>query len=230
MSLPAMDRRRRRQALQATFDRFLALAPRDWPIKRSVAQQVRQQTSAIKRIALDNPGFLEKRKAKALLRLIGTAEDRGINPTRNYLLAQTVRRRDVFDRGDIQRILGVSQASFFKAGTEAHAAPETGFSACHLYPGPFFTRWLPKIRIDGLPAPEVDPALTFGEMGQRLKVCGIDLGALLGLSPEHLHQIVITPEWRRVREVVSGSSPSLTVTDPGVMGLLLRYNSQALPN
>jgi len=28
-SLPAMDRRRRRQALQATFDRFLALVPRD---------------------------------------------------------------------------------------------------------------------------------------------------------------------------------------------------------
>ena len=122
-SLSGGDRRRREQAFRATFDRFLALAPQEWRNKRSVAQQVRLHTSGIKRITARNSGFLYPRKAKALLRLIETAEDRGISPTRDYLLAQTVRRRDVFDRDDIQRILGASQANYFRAGTEAHAGP-----------------------------------------------------------------------------------------------------------
>ncbi|MEI8395381.1 MAG: hypothetical protein WCF85_11640, partial [Rhodospirillaceae bacterium] len=126
-SLAATDRRRREQAFRATFDRFLALAPADWPIKRSVAQQVQLQTCGVKQITLRNTGFLEPRKATALLRLIEAAEDQGISPTRNYLLAQIVRRRDVFDRDDIRRILAVSQAHYFKAGTEAHAAKSDSF-------------------------------------------------------------------------------------------------------
>ncbi|MEI8394892.1 MAG: hypothetical protein WCF85_09170 [Rhodospirillaceae bacterium] len=226
-SLAAGDRRRRGQAFRATFDRLLALAPPDWPIKRSVAKQVRQQTSGIKQITLRNAGFLEQRKATALLRLIDAAEDRGVSPTRDYLLAQTVRRRDVFDRDDIQRILAVSQAHYFKAGTEAHAAPETGFDACQLYPGPFFTRWLPQIGIDNLPMPEIDTALAFGEMGRRLRVIGVNLEALLGLSAGKLHEIVVTPEWRRVRDVATGPGQSVTATDNG--GMTLREAVGNLP-
>lgn len=214
-SLAATDRRRREQAFRATFDRFLALAPTDWPIKRSVAQQVQQQAGGIKQVTLRNADFLEPRKAVALLRLIETAEDRGISPTRSYLLAQIVRRRDVFDRNDIRRILAVSQAHYFKAGTEAHAAPETGFDACRLYPGPFFTRWLPQAGIAGLPMPEVDSDLTFGEMGRRLAAVGVDLQALLGLSAGNLHEIVITPEWRRIREAVTAPGQSLEAAGDG---------------
>ena len=218
-SLSGGDRRRREQAFRATFDRFLALAPQEWRNKRSVAQQVRLHTSGIKRITARNSGFLYPRKAKALLRLIETAEDRGISPTRDYLLAQTVRRRDVFDRDDIQRILGASQANYFRAGTEAHAGPGTGFDLCQLYPGPFVTKWLPHAGIDELPMPAVDSTLTFEEMGLRLKVCGIDLKALLGLSADHLYQIVVAPEWRRVREVVTGAGLSEKANDHGVMSL-----------
>ena len=218
-SLSGSDRRRREQAFRATADRFLALAPSEWRNKRSVAQQVRLHTSGIKRMTLRNPGFLEPRKAKALLRLIETAEDRGVSPTRDYLLAQAVRRRDVFDRDDVRRILGVSQANYFRAGTEAHAGPGTGFDLCQLYPGPFVTHWLPQVGLDGLPMPAVDSALTFGEMGRRLRVCGVDLNALLGLGADHLYQIVIAPEWRRVREVVTGTSQTTETTDDAGMSL-----------
>jgi len=208
-SLAAADRRRREQAFRATFDRFLALAPTDWPIKRSVAQQVQQQAGGIKQVTLRNADFLEPRKALALLRLLEATEDQGISPTRSYLLAQIVRRRDVFDRNDLRRILAVSQAHYFKAGTEAHVAPETGSDTCRLYPGPFFTRWLPQAGIAGLPMPEVDSDLTFGAMGRRLAAVGVDLKALLGLPAGNLHEIVITPEWRRLREAVTAPGRSL---------------------
>ena len=130
---PSMQYARwREDELERLSERWQAILPEDWPLRRSVQNQIGGvQNQIMAHLEQAHGGAYERASRQMQTRLFELL-DKGKELTRMPLLSAVASMRGVSSPADIAYAAMLVQGAYFLAGSSSHQTQNT---SCHIYPG-----------------------------------------------------------------------------------------------
>ncbi|MGM0578206.1 MAG: hypothetical protein ACQEXJ_20955 [Myxococcota bacterium] len=215
----------RRDEARRLRDRWLALLPKAWAVRRDVSAQVGGLADGV----LAGSQDLRAQEADAVARhledFLLRTRDAGVTPLRDHVLAFLGELRGDVPREQIQRAAALVQNTYFAQGVARHDVGRATGDGCVLFPGLFAS----VARHADLVAPW-DDALRDGVLRERAERLGVDLAALLQLSVADVLELAASDEWQALATALRGQpEPPAEVVEAVRARLAGRDIRDALP-